>query len=46
MDINYIEKTADIYLITIGKTSILEEEIKKEYSLEYNIEENIMEIKK
>ena len=46
VDINYIEKTADIYLITIGKTSILEEEIKKEYSLEYNIEEKIIEIKK
>ena len=46
VDINYIEKTADIYLKTIGKTSILEEEIKKEYSLEYNIKENIMEIKK
>ena len=44
VDINYKEKTADIYLKTIGKTSILEEEIKKEYNLEYNEKENIMKL--
>ena len=39
VDINYIEKTADIYLKTIGKTSILEEEIIMGIALGYASED-------
>ena len=37
--------TADIYLETIGKKEILEEEIKKGKEVEYNQNENIIQIK-
>ena len=36
--------TADIYLETIGKKEILEEEIKKGKEIEYNQNENIIQI--
>ena len=35
----------DIYLETIGKTQILEEEIKKGKEIFYNKSENIIEVK-
>ena len=38
--------TADIYLETIGKTEILEEEIKKGKQIIYNEKEKIMEVQK
>ena len=36
---------ADIYLETIGKTQILEEEIKKGKEIIYNESKNIIEVK-
>ena len=44
--INTFDYTADIYLETIGKKEILEEQIQNGKEIEYNIEENIMKIKK
>ena len=44
--INMNEFTADIYLETIGKKEILEEQIKMGKEIEYNILENIIQIKK
>ena len=44
--INFKERLADIYLITIGKDCILEEEIKKGKNIEYNEKEKMMKIKK
>ena len=44
--INLKERLADIYLMTIGKDCILEEEIKKGKNIEYNEKEKIMKIKK
>ena len=43
--INIQNHTADIYLETIGKKEILEEEIKKGKEVEYNQNENIIQIK-
>ena len=37
--------TADIYLQTVGKTQILEEEIKNDKEIEYNKSENLIELK-
>ena len=44
--INLNEKKAEIYLKTIGKKTILEEEIKKGKEIEFNKKEEIIEIKK
>jgi serine/threonine protein kinase len=44
--INLQKYTADIYLETIGKTQILEEEIKKGKEIVYNELEKIVEVKK
>lgn len=44
MKINIQNHTADIYLETIGKKEILEEEIKKGKEVEYNQNENIIQI--
>ena len=44
--INLNNYTADIYLETIGKTKILEEEIKKGKKVIYNKSKNIFEAKK
>ena len=44
--ININEYTADIFLETIGKKEILEEQIKLGKEIEYNILENIIQIKK
>ena len=46
VDIDINEKKADIYLNTIGKECILEEEIKLGKEIEYNEKKNIMQIKK
>ena len=46
VQINLKKYTADIYLETIGKTQILEEEIKKGKEIIYNELENIVEVKK
>ena len=46
VDIDLKEKKADIYLKTVGKKCILEEEIRKENDIEYNKKENIIQIKK
>ena len=46
VQINIENYTADIYLETIGKTKILEEEIKKGKEIVYNGKKNIMEAKK
>ena len=46
VQIDYVNYQADIYLETIGKTEILEEQIKKGKEIEYNEKENIMQIKK
>ena len=43
--INISDYTADIYLETIGKKEILEEQIQKGKEIEYNKEENIIQIK-
>ena len=45
VQIDYVNYQADIYLETIGKTEILEEQIKKGKEIEYNQKENIMQIK-
>ena len=45
VQINTNNYTADIYLETIGKKEILEEEIKKGKEVEYNQNENIIQIK-
>ena len=44
--INEKEHKADIYLETIGKKEILEEQIKIGKEIEYNKDKNIMEVKK
>jgi len=44
VEINIQRYTADIYLETIGKTEILEEEIKMGKKFEYNAKENIVQI--
>ena len=44
VQINHNNYTADIYLDTIGKKEILEEQIKKGREIKYNEIENIMEI--
>ena len=44
VEINTQRYTADIYLETIGKTEILEEEIKMGKEVEYNAKENIVQI--
>ena len=44
--INYKNKTAEIYLETIGKTKILEYEIQMGNEIEYNKEKKIIEVKK
>ena len=44
--INRENYTADIYLETIGKEEILEEEIKVGKIIEYNQNKKIMEVKK
>ena len=44
VQINTNNYTADIYLETIGKKEILEEEIKKGKEVEYNPNENIIQI--
>ena len=46
VQIDYTNCSADIYLETIGKTEILEEQIKKGLNIEYNPQLNIMQIKK
>ena len=46
VQINLKKYTADIYIETIGKTQILEEEIKKGKEIIYNELENIVEVKK
>ena len=46
VEIDIKNKTANIYLMTIGKKCILEEEIKKGKEIEYNKKENVIEIKK
>jgi len=46
VQINLEKYTADIYLETIGKTQILEEEIKKGKEIIYNEKKNRMEVKK
>ena len=43
--INISDYTADIYLETIGKKEILEEQIQKGKEIEYNKEENIIQVK-
>ena len=45
VDINLKAKTADIYLKTIGKKCILEEEIRKGKNIEYNQNKKMIEIK-
>ena len=45
VDINLQNKTANIFLRTIGKKCILEEEIKNGKEIEYNEKEKIIEIK-
>ena len=45
VQINIQNHTADIYLETIGKKEILEEEIKNGKEIEYNNNENIIQIK-
>ena len=45
VQIDYVNYQADIYLETIGKTEILEEQIKTGKEIEYNQKENIMQIK-
>ena len=45
VDINNEDKTANIYLETIGKNEILEEKIKLGKEIEYNKEKNIIQIK-
>ena len=44
VEINIQKYTADIYLETIGKTEILEEEIKMGKKFEYNAKENFVQI--
>ena len=44
--INEKEHKADIFLETIGKKEILEEQIKIGKEIEYNKDKNIMEVKK
>ena len=46
VNINLSNYTADIYLETIGKTEILEEQLKNNQNISYNKSKNIMEIKK
>ena len=46
VDINLQNYTADIYLETIGKYEILEEQIKKGKKIIYNEKEKIMEVEK
>ena len=45
IQINLEEYTADIYLETVGKTQILENEIKKGKEIDYDLSENIIEIR-
>ena len=45
VQIDYNNYKADIYLETIGKLEILEEQIKKGKEIKYNQKENIMEVK-
>ena len=45
VEIDYQNYKANIYLETIGKLEILEEQIQKGKEIEYNQEENIMKIK-
>ena len=42
--IDYNKKNADIYLKTIGKSCILEEEIRNGKDIEYNEKENMIQI--
>ena len=44
--INTNDYTADIYLETVGKKQILENEIKLGKEIEFNSQENIIQIKK
>ena len=45
IQINLEEYTADIYLETVGKTQILENEIKKGKEIDHDLLENIIEIR-